>query len=640
MTNRWMRWLGALSLAGLTAACGGGGGGDGGGDPTTPTVASIELLASSPEVGTGGDTITLTAIVKATGNVSLPNTAVTFSSDTGSLSGVVPVTDAAGVATARFSAGNDRTNRPARITVRAGTRTATVDVAINGTRLVFSGPSAMQLGNTAQLSLQLLDSRGNAVPGIPVTTSSSLGNTISPASPTTNSQGSATLDYTANASGSDTLSFTAAGAAASTVLTISGEDFAFIDPATGTALTANQEIDVGAAGEDFTVRYRVNGVPQAGVTVSFTATAGTVTPLSAAPITASTATTNAQGLARVRVSALTASPATLQASIGDPTPANTTLPIEFVATAPQSLVLQISPTAIPPNAAGSTLNRARVIARVTDVNGNPVKNQTINFSRDADPSGGNLTQASAVTDSSGQAEVRYIAGQLSTATNGVVLRGRVATDPAVTGTATMTVSQAALFIGLGTGNEITNIDPQTYRKDWTVYVTDANGVAVPGVELTIKALPLQYLRGRLIKLTNLQGDFVSWGLGTPGVHYATCQNEDRFFGDDDLRSFNGVLDAGEDVNANTILEPGNVISVSPGTLRTDSTGRATLSLIYAESYVPWINLRLEVQAVVSGTASTARAEFIVTGLASDFNQENVPPAGVDSPFGTSLNCGP
>lgn len=656
MTKRWMRWLGALSAVGLIAGCGGGAGGDSGGDPGTPTVASIELLASSPEVGTGGDVITLTAIVKGAGNVSLPNTTVTFSTDTGTLSGIVPLTDATGVATARFGAGNDRSNRAARITARAGTRSTTVDVAITGTRLVLSGPTALQLSNTAQLSLQLVDSRGNAVSGVAVTTSSSLGNGISPAQPTTNSQGNAAVTYSADASGTDTVTFSAAGASSSSVLTVSGEDFAFIDPVSGTPLTASQEVNVGAGGKQFSVRYRVGGAPVSGTTVNFTATAGTVTPNSAV--------TDVNGRAQVTVAANTASPATLQASIGGSTPANTTLPIEFIATAPNRLVLQVSPTAVPPNAAGSTVNQARVIARVTDTNGNPVKNQTINFSRDSDPSGGNLSQASAVTDSSGQASVQYISGQLSTATNGVVLRGRVASNSTVTGTATLTVSQSALFIALGTGNQITNLDPQTYQKDWTVYVTDANGVAVPGVELTIKALPLQYLRGNLVKLYNLSGDFVSWGQGTEGVHYSVCQNEDRFYGDTDIRSFNGVLDGnedlnrngildngedsnsnnvldfGEDLNNNGILEPGNVISVSPGTLRTDSTGRATLSLIYAESYVPWINLRLEVQAVVSGTASTARSEFFVTGLASDFNQENVPPAGVDSPFGTSLSCGP
>ena len=78
-----------------------------------------------------------------------------------------------------------------------------------------------------------------------------------------------------------------------------------------------------------------------------------------------------------------------------------------------------------------------------------------------------------------------------------MLSGTVASAPSVTGTASLTVNQTALFIALGTGNVITNVDTQTYRKDWVVYVTDSNGVPVNGVTLTIKAIPVGYRTGRL-----------------------------------------------------------------------------------------------------------------------------------------------
>ncbi|HWI12305.1 MAG TPA: Ig-like group 1 domain-containing protein, partial [Burkholderiaceae bacterium] len=119
----------------------------------------------------------------------------------------------------------------------------------------------------------------------------------------------------------------------------------------------------------------------------------------------------------------------------------------------------------------------------------------------------------------------------------------------------------------------------------------------------------------------------------PGNTFA-CTNEDA--------NYNGVLDAGEDFNGSGSLDPGNVISVSTtgtssgsssGTVKTDSTGRATISLIYAESYAPWVQVKLRAEAVVSGTESSKEATFWVTGLASDFSDQTVPPAGVDSPFG-------
>ena len=80
----------------------------------------------------------------------------------------------------------------------------------------------------------------------------------------------------------------------------------------------------------------------------------------------------------------------------------------------------------------------------------------------------------------------------------------------MTGRAFLTVSQSALFIALGTGNVISNIDPQTYKKDWVVYVTDANGVAVPNITLTIKVLPTRYGKGYL---GFVSGD--GWGATRP-----------------------------------------------------------------------------------------------------------------------------
>ena len=44
----------------------------------------------------------------------------------------------------------------------------------------------------------------------------------------------------------------------------------------------------------------------------------------------------------------------------------------------------------------------------------------------------------------------------------------MASNAVVTGTATLTVNQTALFIALGTGNVIQNLDTQTYKKDWVV----------------------------------------------------------------------------------------------------------------------------------------------------------------------------
>ncbi|HEY4731744.1 MAG TPA: Ig-like domain-containing protein, partial [Gammaproteobacteria bacterium] len=66
-------------------------------DTTSVTVASITLLSSSPQLGSSGVTpVTITAIVKDSGNLVTEDIPVVFSADSGSLQVTQSVTDAAG----------------------------------------------------------------------------------------------------------------------------------------------------------------------------------------------------------------------------------------------------------------------------------------------------------------------------------------------------------------------------------------------------------------------------------------------------------------------------------------------------------------------------------------------------------------
>jgi hypothetical protein len=161
-------------------------------------------------------------------------------------------------------------------------------------------------------------------------------------------------------------------------------------------------------------------------------------------------------------------------------------------------------------------------------------------------------------------------------------------------------------------------------------VTDANGVAVPNIELTIMALPTEYRVGHLVPGAD------SWVYG-PDVKF--CPNEDL--------NYDGVLDPGEDKNGDGVLNPGNVISVSTatatssgatGTIRTDSNGRGTISLIYAESYAPWVEINLRAETLVAGTEYFTEVKVVSVGSAEDFDLEGAPPAGVVSPFGLTSSA--
>ena len=625
-----LKWALAAMTLSLVAACGGSGnagtspfGSNGGcsGGASSPscssTAASVDVLASSVQVGSGGDTATIAAVVKDANNVALSSVPVSFSASTGNLTAVTAVTNTSGVATAVFAAGADRSNRQATVTVKSGSATGQVMLDVVGTVLSYNGVTTVPLNGTATLPVKVVDSKSTPISGYPVTVSSSLGNGLSATALVTDVLGNAAVTYTATTAGADTLTFTANGSAVAPVIQVSAADFTFVTPVANTQIPVNSSRTV-------TVQYLSSNVPQVGKTINFAATAGVVTP--------ATAVTNGAGQATVSISSLTASPAVIQATVSGTPPVQATLPVAFVALTPAKLVLQVSPTAIGPNLSGATSQQAQLLATVTDANGNPVSGATVTFNRLADPSGGNLSQASTVTDSSGQASVQYIAGASTTASNGVQVRASVLGAPAVFGDTQLTVNQSALFIALGTGNTISNLDPQTYKKDWVVYVTDSNGVAVPNINLTIKILPVDYRKGNLV----FGGG--SWGYDiTPG-HFFLCQNEDQ--------NFNGILDASlsEDFNQSGFLEPGNVISVTTaqtttaatsGTARTGADGRATISLLYAESYVPWIKVKLVAQAIVSGTESSREAQFVVDGLAADFNSGSVPPAGVVSPFGVN-----
>ena len=105
--NKLQKILITIVAAVGVVACGGGGGsagtspfGSGGtGGGTTSSAASIDVIASSVEVKSAGDQVTITAIVKDPGNVSLPKAPVTFSTDTGTLTSAATVTDGAGPGT-------------------------------------------------------------------------------------------------------------------------------------------------------------------------------------------------------------------------------------------------------------------------------------------------------------------------------------------------------------------------------------------------------------------------------------------------------------------------------------------------------------------------------------------------------------
>src|SRR5262249_8681381 len=124
--------------------------------------------------------------------------------------------------------------------------------------------------------------------------------------------------------------------------------------------------------------------------------------------------------------------------------------------------------------------------------------------------------------------------------------------------------------------------------------------------------------------------------GIEALPAAGCPDEDV--------NRNGVLNAGEDRNANMRIEAGNIASVAAqgsggSTVRTDVNGFALVDVYYPQEYAYWLEVTLEARTSVQGTEFSERTTFLVPGSSTDFATETNTPPGYTSPFGTDGLCG-
>lgn len=610
--------LGALAIS--LAACGGGGGsaastggtggsnGTGGGSVTVPrpVPASVEVLTSANTLSSAGAEAVITAFIKNSANVGLADQPVVFSASSGTLLNPSAITDATGAASVKLIAGSDKSLRNITVTVTAGSALGNVVVPIVGTRISVAGSGTLQAGSAAvAYVVSALDSSSNPVAQAKITVSSSLGNAISSPSLTTDATGVASFFYTPNKAGTDALTVSGLGGSSSATVEVNAIDFVALSPANNALI---------AIGVDQTIRvqYKNSGLGVAGRTVSFSTTRGS--------FTTQNSITDVDGQASAILSSTTAGPAVINAQIGGI--GSVSLPVQFVAVTPSSIIVQANPGSILPNTSGTT-NQSVIEAVVRDVNGNVVANRQVNFTTVQDLSNGTLSPGNSTTDANGRAQVQFISGANSTPANGVLIRAEVAST-GIQGETSLTVNGKALFITIGFGNEISNLDETTYSKKFSVYVTDANGVAVGNQLVSLSVIPTDYFKGVLRQDPAAS----SASYVRPAVE-TRCRNEDV--------NLNGILDPNEDTSTDGQLTPGNIVVAAPGNITTDAFGRATFALQYGEQFAPWATVRLTARASVSGTESRQSILFDLRGSVEDFKGD-APPAGLVSPFGSSTSC--
>lgn len=598
----------SLGLAG----CGGDdafqtpGGTTDGGDTGSSQVASIILLASSPNLGSADtSTVTLTAQVKNSNNALMEGESVIFSASGGGLLVDSNTTNASGIATATLSTAGDPTNRSITVSATAGGLTDTVVVNVTGTTVSVSGESSVVFGDSITLTVFVKDSDNNGVPGETVSVQSASGNTLSAATLTTGTSGDAQITLTGSVGGTDTITVSALNATATYSVDVSSDEFSVALP--------SGDLDIGTP-HTITATWNQNGSPVTdGKTVNFSATRGT--------LSSSTATTSG-GTASVTVSSDTAGPVLVTAFVTNGPSASDSA--DFVATTPATINVQAAAETMGPDGQENVIT-----AVVRDANGNLVKNQSIRFTIEADESGGSISNSTDITDALGRASTKYTSTAATTAKDGVVIRAEIQ-GTALSDTVAITVAKTSLFVRLGTSHLLQSVDDTRYKKQYSVLVTDAGGNAAANTDVVITLIPITYYKGYRVPTVNDSGQDVA-----PMVPFvtATCVNEDMLVPGTDL---NGVLDAGEDLNSNGALEPGNIASV-PGTVTTDETGFGIIDIVYAKDYADWVDVRLRASAQVAGSEGFHEVELNLPVLASDVDTLTAAVPGEVSPFGDGYN---
>jgi hypothetical protein len=276
----------------------------------------------------------------------------------------------------------------------------------------------------------------------------------------------------------------------------------------------------------------------------------------------------------------------------------------------------------------------------------------------ADPTGGSLDQATAVTDGAGKASVTFRPGSRPTSGTDAVVVG-ASVGALGTATATLTVAGGPLFVSIGFGNLIQKPTITEYQKVFNIRVTNSAGNAVSGAAVTVRLRPTAFRKGSLVYVVSgaSQG---AWGYdlattSTPGTAlptgqfmtraglYIECPNEDY--------TNDGILDGSKDFNASGTLEPRQVASVffsnadgqplsagasaTTGTTATD--GSAYIAVRYAQRFALWATYEIQVSTAVGGSEGRAQLGYVLSAAVEDFTNSNAPPAGEVSPFGIRIN---
>jgi len=560
----------------------------------TGNPGSLVVIAAPASILADGQSSShITAILADTGGTPMSGVTLSFETSAGTLRSSSAVTDATGSASVRLtsSATIGRATLTAREPASGLSGTAVVDFSAGVVaRVVLSAtPSQVLPGAASTLTAIAYDANYNPVVGEPLLFSFSQnesGATLGQTSSTTDSNGRTQVTLTAGtALGTDIVRVeTAGGFSGSATVSVQANAVTLSSIAV-TALT-----DSIVANGDSTARVRatvtsVDGAPVSGVSVLFTATAGT--PKS------KTVTTDANGFADfVLTSSTVIGTSQVTASTGGLSASAT---VRFVSGPATSFALTAAPSGVV--VGGSST----VFLQALDAHGNPAEGESILWSLST-TTGGQLSSPSGATDINGAATISYTAGSQQgvdqiTATNA----------DSVSGTVNITASSSSVIVGgisvtLGANSITAGTSPVAINA--TVVTTSGTPAAGVRVSFSVDDGTLSPSSA----VTSASGvATVQWN---PPTHATTATARVSTAGYSDEASLTIVPGSPDPTNSS--------ITANPSTLLADGASTTTITVIMNDAYGnPVANGRTVVLtttlgALVNGNSATiqsGRAEF-------------------------------
>ncbi|ABI58100.1 hypothetical protein ACN2MM_14600 [Alkalilimnicola ehrlichii MLHE-1] len=514
-------------------------------------------------------------------------------------------------------------NRTSSLTVRAdGETSPPFPVQVTGTAWSpIQATSTATINAFETLQLALRDSTGGTLGQRPVNAEGSGDAVIvDPTEGETDLSGTFSVDYQANDVGDFHVLVSSSGAQYQHSFSVDQFGIEFIEPdESGGLWPVGTDIDV-------TVQLMEGNTPMEGEEIRFNASRGSLDGSDPPQVTT---TTDDDGKATVIIRSDDVGPTRITAKALD-VGVETSTTAQFVTDAAEFIDLQAVPAIVRPRDTENASDAgddsvSRIVAKVTDDAGQPVQGAEVGFNL-SDTSGGELRSNTATTDLFGRAVVEYVAGRVGSGDQGITVTGFLTEDTDLSNQVKLTASAQALYITLGTGNEILDINETTYAKPYTAVITDASGQPVANTEVSLSVWSTDYRRGFLVWSDDAQ----RWVIHDSAVQ---CASEDQTRG--------GNINLENDVSETGTLLPGNVATLAPAdgtelSITTDESGFADFEVRYPKDHAQWVRveLRATVGGEVAGTEGERLRSFWLPVADDDVNELDTLPPGYNSPFGT------